>query len=145
MSIKKQVYIACVTGQYNCERIISAASCIARDADAQLEIVSVLSGSCRGEELAAIDYLYSVAKSVDSPMTVLFNDNPVLAVTEYVSRKKAAYVITGVPGENNKGFISLLSAVLPKVRIISIPDVTTSDDDDYMVEDLFELAAGQRA
>lgn len=138
MSNRKQVCIACVTGQYNCERIINAAACIAQDAGASLEIVSVLCGSCTEDELGALEYLNSISRTVGAQMTILYNDNPVFAVTEYVKRIKATYVITGMPDKDNK-FISLLSAVLPKVRIISIPDATY--DSDYTAPELLKYSA----
>ncbi|MBP3415400.1 MAG: hypothetical protein J6L81_09425 [Clostridia bacterium] len=138
---RKQVYIACVTGQYNCERIIAAASCIAQDAGASLEIVSVLNGCSSEESLEALEYLHGIAKAAGARMTILYNDNPVLAVTEYIKHIKAPIVITGVPGADtkNNGFISLLSSILPKVKIISIPESVT--DNDYDTSDLIKAAA----
>lgn len=136
---RKQVYIACVTGQYNCERIIAAASCIAQDAGASLEIVSVLNGCSSEESLEALEYLHGIAKAAGARMTILYNDNPVLAVTEYVKHIKAPIVITGVPGTKNNGFISLLSSILPKVKIISIPESVI--DNDYDASDLINATA----
>ena len=142
MSHRKQVCIACVTGQYNCERIINAAACIAEDAGALLEIVSVLDGYCTESELDALEYLHSIARTVGAQMTILYNENPVLAVTEYVKRVKADYVITGTPGKENK-FISLLAAVLPKVKIISIPEATSADE--YNDPDILNLSVNRMA
>lgn len=121
MGRKKSSYIACVTGQYGAERIIRATYALAQDADSPLYVLSVLPSSASVQSLEVMEYLNHCAKQVGAEMTVLYSDSPVHAAVEYIEYKRISCVVTGSPGDGSNGFISLISAVLPKVKLVVLP------------------------
>lgn len=127
MGSRKQSYIACVTGQLGSERIIRAASCIADDAGAAMTVLSVLTGTADSDEIDALEYLHDITRDLGAEMTVLYSENPVLAACEYIKRRKITHVVTGMPDGSENGFIELLRAVLPKVKILMIPTEDQTD------------------
>ena len=121
---KKQAYIACVSAKYGSERVINAAECIANDANASLEIVSVLSDCADNKQLETVEYLHSIARRAGAQMTILYGDNPALIVADYIKRNRITHVIAGASSEqnsDNNDFVSLVKAVLPKVKVLIIP------------------------
>lgn len=121
---KKQAYIACVSAKYGSERIIRAAKCIADDANAHFEVVSVISGADDRVQMETVEYLHEIARESGAQMTVLCGDNPALTVADYIKRNRITDVIAGTAAEENQNsddFVSLIRAVLPKVRILLIP------------------------
>jgi len=132
---KKRPCIACVSAKYGSERVIRAAGCIAEDANAPLEVVTVLSGQIDRHKLETVEYLYETARAVGAQMTILYNDNPAFAVADYVKRSKALYLIAGTtaPSRRKADFVGLVRAVLPKVSVILVPPVTEVMNDDMCV------------
>lgn len=121
MGRKKSSYIACVTGQYGAERIIRSAYALAQDTESPLYVLSVLPSSASVQSLEAMEYLNHCAKQVGAEMTVLYSDSPVHAALEYIEYKRISCVVTGSPGDDSNGFISLISSVLPKVKLVVLP------------------------
>jgi len=123
---KKRPYIACVSAKYGSERVIRAAKCIADDANVPLEVVSVLSGKVDREKLETVEYLYDIARKSGAQMTILYNDNPALAVADYIKRGRITHLIAGTAAQSKRkgDFVSLVRAVLPKVNVILIPPVS---------------------
>lgn len=153
---RKQIFTACVTGQYSCERIVRAAKAIADNHDAGLTVVSVMSEACMSDptsteyrqQMEALDYLHSVCREVSAEMTVLYSDNPVLAVSEYIKYKRIKHIVTGMPDAND-GFIGKISAILPKVAFTAIPidteDESASEEAGYKVSLFGNMTAAARA
>ena len=121
---KRQAFIACASAKHGSERVIRAAKCIADDANAGLEVVTVLNDCTDREQMETVEYLYEKARSAGAQMTILYSDNPALAVAEYIKRRRITDVIAGTASEQNSdpsNFVSLVRAVMPKVRVILIP------------------------
>ena len=125
---KSKSYLACVTGQKSSERIIRVAGSIAAEGE-DAAVLSVLSHNPTEKELEAIEFLHGIAREEGLTLTVLNNNNPVLAVVDFIGHKKTTHVITGIPNPPHGGFTDIVRSVLPKVRIITIPEVDTEDDE----------------
>lgn len=128
---KKQAFIACVSAKHGSERVIRAAKCIAEDANAGLEIVTVLKSCNDREQMETVEYLHEKARSAGAQMTVLYSENPALAVAEYIKRRRITDVIAGTASEQNSdpsNFVSLVRAVMPKVRVILIPPLPQTSE-----------------
>ena len=121
MSCKRKLYLACVTGQKSGARIIRAAGKILAEGEADASVLSILPKPPSASELEAINYLYSVSSEAGLDMTVLTGEHPVFATVEYIKKHHVTHVLTGIPDSGKGGFIDLLSAVLPKVKIITVP------------------------
>ena len=123
MGRRRHSYIACVTCQYGAERIIREAHALAQDSGSEVYVLSVLSDQTDLEQLEIMEHLHECARQASAQMTVLLSDNPALAAIEYIEYKKITHVVTGSPGEGSNGFIDLISSVLPKVKLVVLPNV----------------------
>ena len=73
---KKPCVLACVTSQFECDRIIKTAEHIANEEECELRVLSVLQPTSDYSEIGGeIEYLYKVARESGADMTVLFHDN----------------------------------------------------------------------
>lgn len=119
---KTKTFVACVTGQYSCDRLIRASKAISDNQKAKLTVVSVVNSADAGsdkypEQMNALDYLNSVCRELDVEFTVLYSENCVLTAAKYIKDKRASQVFTGVPDRNSSSFINLIASVLPKVEV----------------------------
>ena len=121
---RKNSYLACVSLRYDSDYIIRTAGCIAEDdSRSRMSVISILPDLPDSEQLEAMEHLRNTACQCGAPMTILYNQSPVLAAVEHIRRHKITHVIAGMPssGESEGDFVSLLRAVMPKVGIILIP------------------------
>lgn len=73
MKNTKSAVLACVTSQYNCDRIIRIAKEIADSSDCELRVMSVLKPMSDYSSVSdEIEYLYLIAKESGADMTVMF-------------------------------------------------------------------------
>ena len=76
MKNTKSAVLACVTSQYNCDRIIRIAKEIADSSDCELRVMSVLKPMSDYSSVSdEIEYLYLIAKESGADMTVMFSDD----------------------------------------------------------------------
>lgn len=102
----KTVVLACVTSQYNCDRIIETAKHIADENDSELKVLSVLKPTTDYSKVSdKIEYLYLVSKEFGADMTVLFDTNPPKAVSEFVKNNKVNRIVTGMHDGGEKSFL----------------------------------------
>lgn len=135
---KRRTYLACVSVRYDSDYVIKTARCIAEDdAGAGMTVISVLTGAPDAGQLEALEHLHEAAREADAPMTILYNNSPILAAVEYIKRHKVTHVIAGMPssGESEGDFITLLRAVLPKVCIILVPRTVSLSSEAQAAQD----------
>lgn len=85
MKNTKSAVLACVTSQYNCDRIIRIAKEIADSSDCELRVMSVLKPMSDYSAVSdEIDYLYLIAKESGADMTVMFSDDAPKVTAEFV-------------------------------------------------------------
>lgn len=118
---KKSSVLACVTGQYDCDRIIRTASEIAESKNLPLHVLCVLKttndyGSMSNE----LEYLYQTAKSVNADMTVLFNDNAPKAAADFSKQIRCKRMVSGMHNGQMTGFLVLFNELRPEIPITMI-------------------------
>lgn len=133
---KRQTFVACVTAQESCDRLIRAAKAISDNQKARLTVVSVIEPANGSNEkyekkINALDYLHSVCAGLGVEFTLIYSENPVQAVAKYIKDCRAVQLFTGEPGEGINSFVNLINAVLPRVEITIIPKETVYSECTY--------------
>lgn len=118
MKNERSSVLACVTGQFNCDRIIKTAKQIADDCDCELRVLSVLKQTSDYSKVAdQIEYLYHVSKSVGADMTVLFENDAPKAAAEFVENNNAMRIVTGMHDGKYDSFILRFNQLSPETSI----------------------------
>ncbi len=122
---RRQTFVACVTAQQSCDRLIRAAKAISDNQKAKLMVVSVMNMTATKEnyeeQINTLDYLRSVCSELGVEFTLLYSENPVQAVAKHIKNIHAVQIFTGEPKEGENSFVNLINAVLPKAEITIIP------------------------
>lgn len=106
MKEQKQSVLACVTGQYDCDRIINSARQIADETGCGLRVLSVLRPTSDYSGVSAqIEYLYTVAKKARADMTILFDKDPSGAAARFAEENNVKRIVTGMAGSSRDSFI----------------------------------------
>lgn len=118
---KKSSVLACITGQYDCDRIIKTASEIAESKNMPLHVLCVLKttenyGSLSNE----LEYLYQTAKTVNADMTVLFSDNAPKAAADFAGQIRCRRMVSGMHNGEMTGFLVLFNELRPEIPITMI-------------------------
>lgn len=121
MKNERSSVLACVTGQFNCDRIIKTAKQIADDCNCELRVLSVLKQTSDYSKVAdQIEYLYLVSKSVGADMTVLFENSAPKAAAEFVENNNAMRIVTGMHDGKCDSFIVRFNELSPETSISMI-------------------------
>ncbi len=138
---RRQIFVACVTAQKSCDRLIRSAKAISDNHKAKLAVVSVINTSAENskfeEQINTLDYLRSVCSELDVEFTLLYSENPVQAVAKYIKHRHASCLFTGEPGAGSNSFVNLINAVLPKVEVTVLPKIHISAE-----QSMFRLRPG---
>ncbi len=112
--------MVCVTLQNTCQKLIDHAVSI-RENDDNLFVLHVAKNIEAVDKGAILEFLYSVSHSAGADMTVLYSEDALKAVVDFIKEKNIDTVILGKP-ENvykDNGFISSLENALDEnVEII---------------------------
>ena len=112
--------MVCVTLQNTCQKLIDHAVSI-RENDDNLFVLHVAKNIEAVDKGAILEFLYSVSHSAGADMTVLYSEDALKAVLDFIKEKNIDMVILGKP-ENfykDNGFISSLENALDEnVEII---------------------------
>ena len=96
---KSRNTIVCVTNQLSCERLIRAGKLIADLSKTGLLVINVSSPDLSEQDATALEYLFTVSKDNGAEMTVLYGDEPMLKLTQFIKENRAANVVTGIAGQ----------------------------------------------
>ena len=120
-TLKKPSVLVCVTGQYDCDRLIEAGFEQAVENGLELHVLCVHDPerdiSFMSDE---IEYLYRTAKSLGADMTIAFNRNAPGCAADFARRINARHLITGMPDNRPNGFVITLHELLPKLQITMV-------------------------
>ena len=137
-AVKKPSVLVCVTGQYDCDRLIEAGFEQAAERDWDLHVLCVHTPSNDLTSFSEeVEYLYRTAKSLGADMTVMFNRSAPRCTADFAHKINAKHLITGVPDNRPNGFVLTLHELLPRMQI-----TTVTKDGKSM---LYSLDATQRA
>lgn len=118
MSEKKPSVVACVTSQYDCDRIIKTAKQIADDSGCELHVLNILKPTANYASVSGqIEYLYLVSKESGADMTVLFNENASKAAADFVKENNAQRIVTGMHDGGDESFLVKFNELAPKISI----------------------------
>ena len=121
MEETKSSVLACVTSQYDCDRIIKTAKEIADDCGYELRVLSILKPTSNYTAVSdQIEYLYLVSKESGADMTVLFHDNASSAAAEFVKENNVRRVVTGMHDGGDESFLVMFNKLAPKVPITMV-------------------------
>ena len=113
--------LACVTSQYDCDRIIKTAKKIADDCDCELRVLSILKPTGNYTTVSdRIEYLYLVSKESGADMTVLFHDDAPSTVAEFVKENNVKRVVTGMHDGGDESFLVMFNKLAPKTPITMV-------------------------
>lgn len=120
-AVKKPSVLVCVTGQYDCDRLIEAGFDRAEELDCELHVFCMHTPkndlTYFSEE---IEYLYRTATRLGADMTVMFSDNAPKCTADFARKINAMHLITGVPDDRPNGFVLTLHEFLPRTQITMV-------------------------
>ena len=117
----KPSVLVCVTGQYDCDRLIEAGFEKAVEKDCELHVLCIHTPvndiSLLSDE---IEYLYRTAKELGADMTIAFDRNAPRYAANYAKKVGSRYLYTGMPDNRPNGFILTLHEMLPRLAITMV-------------------------
>ena len=118
MKNTKSAVLACVTSQYNCDRIIRIAKEIADSSDCELRVMSVLKPMSDYSSVSdEIEYLYLIAKESGADMTVMFSDDAPKVTAEFVGDNNVERIVTGMHDGKDNSFLVKFNELSPTTPI----------------------------
>lgn len=121
MNSKKPSVLVCVTGQYDCDRLINAGFEKAVDLGYDLRVLCVHTPvSNVGLMSEEIEYLYQKSKDLGADMTISFSKNAPSCAADFAKKNNAKLLITGMPDARPNGFVVTLHELLPKLKIYTV-------------------------
>ncbi len=118
---KKSAVLVCVTGQYDCDRLINTGFEKAVDLGAELRVLCVHTPVSNCSFLSdEIEYLYQTAKRLSADMTIAFNKNAPQTAADFAKKMNAKIIVTGIPDGRPNGFVDTLHDLLPKSNITMV-------------------------
>ena len=121
MNSNKPSILACVTGQYDCDRIIETAAAIAEEQDCELRVLSVLKPTDDYSKVTdVLEYLHRVSKENGADMTVIFSAYAPAAAAQFVNDNKVGRIVTGMHDGGNESFLVMFNRFAPNVSITMV-------------------------
>lgn len=120
-AVKKPSVLVCVTGQYDCDRLIEAGFEQAVEMGWDLHVLCVHTPTNDLSYFSdEVEYLYRTAKDLSADMTVFFSDNAPICTADFARKINARLLVTGMPDERPNGFVLTLHELLPRLQITMV-------------------------
>jgi len=137
-ALKKPSVLVCVTGQYDCDRLIEAGFEQAAELGCELHVLCVHKPKADLSYISdEIEYLYRTAKDLGADMTIVFSDNALGCAADFARKINAKRMVTGMPDNRPNGFVLTVHELLPRMRI-----TTVTEEGEQL---LYTLSIGDRA
>ncbi|HCA04293.1 MAG TPA: hypothetical protein DEO32_00190 [Ruminococcaceae bacterium] len=119
MYSSKPSVLACVSSQYDCDRVVEAARKLANEEDCNLRVLTVIRPENDYTIISdQIEYLNLVAKEADADMTFVFSVDAADATAEFVTENNIHKIVTGMrDGGTSNSFLVELDRKAPDVEI----------------------------
>ena len=113
--------VACVTSQYECDRIIETAEQLAAEYDCELHVLSVLMPTENyGLISDQLEYLNRVSKNAGADMTIIFSSDAPKAAARFVRENNALQIVTGIHDGGGESFLVRFNQLLPNLSITMV-------------------------
>ena len=120
-TVKKPSVLVCVTGQYDCDRLIEAGFEKASQMGWDLHVLCVHTPVNDLSTLSdEIEYLYRTAKNLGADMTIAFNHHAPGFAAQFARKVNARQLVTGIPDNRPNGFVLTLHELLPRLQITMV-------------------------
>ena len=120
-AVTKPSVLVCVTGQYDCDRLIEAGFEKAVERGCELHVLCVHTPTNNLALLSdEIEYLYRTSKDLGADMTIAFCDNAPRCAVDFARKIHAGELITGMPDLRPNGFVLTVHEMLPKLRLTMV-------------------------
>ena len=120
---EKPSVLVCVTGQYDCDRLIEAGFDQAAERGYDLHVLCVHDPACDLSSYSEeFEYLYRTAKSLGADMTVLFDRSAPRRAADFARRVHARRLVTGMPDNRPNGFVLTVHELLPKLPVTIVTE-----------------------
>ncbi len=117
----KPSVLVCVTGQYDCDRLIEAGFEKAVENGWELHVLCVHTPTddpfAYSEE---IEHLYRTGKDLGADMTVAFDRNAPRCTADFAKKINARQLITGMPDNRPNGFVLTVHELLPRLQLTMV-------------------------
>lgn len=101
--------LICITAQPNCERIINEGKKLAQRLHKDYEIVTVQPKQCEAKKRANdMVILEKLARDTDSPIKVIYSNNPLTSLISYAESVDPIHIFTGEQATDS-AFVSQLA------------------------------------
>lgn len=118
---KKPSVLVCVTGQYDCDRLIQAGFEQASELQCNLRVLCIHTPMNDISRLSdEIEYLYRTAKELGADMTIAFDKNAPKFAAGFARKINARHLVTGMPDNRPNGFVLTLHEMLPRLQITMV-------------------------
>lgn len=135
---KKPSVLVCVTGQYDCDRIINAGFEKAVDENLELHVLCVHKPISNVSLLSdEIEYLYQTSKSLGGDMTIAFNNDAPKTAADFAKKINAKFIYTGMPDDRPYGFVDTVQKLLPESKLIMV----TKDGEQLLYSSAYAVKA----
>ena len=113
--------VACVTSQYECDRIIETDGQLAAEFDCELHVLSVLMPTENyGLICDQLEYLNYVSKKAGADMTIIFSSDAPKAAAKFVRENNALQIVTGMHDGGGESFLVRFNQLLPNLSITMV-------------------------
>lgn len=103
----RKVTMVCVTNQFQCERIIRAGRSIANLSDTELMVVNVSPLDFARQNGEALEHLFRVSRENDAHMSVLYSNEPLKTLMNFIKKNHTVNVVTGMPQQGNSVLVKM--------------------------------------
>ena len=113
--------VACVTSQYECDRIIETAEQLAAEYDCELHVLSVLMPTENyGLISDQLEYLNRVSKKAGADMTIIFSSDAPGAAVKFTKENNAVRIVTGLHDGGHESFLVKYNRLAPEMAITMV-------------------------
>ena len=121
MYSEKPSVLACVTNQFECDRIIKTAERIANCEGCELRVLSVLKPmtdyTVIGDE---IEYLNKISREAGADMTILFHDDAPKVCAQFAKQNNVHRIVTGMHDGGKESFLVMFNRQAPMISITMV-------------------------
>lgn len=118
---KRLSVLVCVTGQYDCDRLITVGHNLAVEKNWDLHVLFVHKPIPDYAYLGSeIEYLYRITAELGSDMTIMFNENASQTAVDYAKKVHAKQLITGMHDSTPNNFVFSFCELAPHIPVTMV-------------------------